>query len=141
MRIRLSQLRQIIAEEARRVARGDWSQEKWDAYNKEHDESSDSGAEEKAAARKPVPDQAVKYVVENYYDNTDGKGKWWKMKMEDAVEKLLTSFGYNTPGRKDVSFEDLDQVKAVLRKDKRYFTTGGVTSESMRRLRRLLRDY
>ena len=140
MRIRLSQLRQIIAEEARRVARGDWSQEKWDAYNRELDEPSDEDAAAKAAARKPVPDQVVKYVVENYYDNNDGS-KWQGMGMEAAVEKLLTLYGYKTPGKEHVDFTDLDQVKAVLLKDKRHRRTGGVTSESMRRLRRLLRDY
>jgi len=121
MKITLSQLKQIIKEEIQR--------------------SLNEVDEEQAAERKPVPDQAVKYVVDNYYDKTDGKGKWWKMSMEDAVEELLTSYGYKTPGKKHVDFTDLDQVKAVLRKDNRYKTTGGATSESTRSLRRLLRDY
>ena len=121
MKFKLSQLRQIIKEEIQR--------------------SLNEVDEEQAAERKPVPDQAVKYVVDNYYDKTDGKGKWWKMEMENAVEELLTSYGYKTPGKKHVDFTDLDQVKAVLRKDNRYKTTGGATSESSRSLRRLLRDY
>ena len=121
MKITLSQLKQIIKEEIQR--------------------SLNEVDEEQAAERKPVPDQAVKHVVDNYYDKTDGKGKWWKMSMEDAVEELLTSYGYKTPGKKHVDFTDLDQVKAVLRKDNRYKTTGGATSESTRSLRRLLRDY
>lgn len=121
MKIKLSQLRQIIKEEIQH--------------------SLDEVDEEQAAERKPVPDQAVKYVVNNYYDKTDGKGKWWKMPMEDAVEALLTSYGYKTPGKEHVDFTDLDQVKAVLRTDNRYKTTGGATSESTRSLRRLLRNY
>lgn len=140
MRIRLSQLRQIIAEEVRRrVARGDMLEEEW--RNKEEQYAAeDKAAEEKDAARKPVPDSTVQYVVDNYYDRTDGPSKWQKMKMEDAVEELLMSYNYKTPGKNHVDFTDLDQVKAVLRKDKRYKGIGGVT-ESMRRLQRLLRDY
>jgi len=150
MKITLSQLKSIIKEEVRRSL-NEVDKDKPNrpgrfgpgqtAADAEADSADDAKAAKAAVERKPVPDQAVKYVVDNYYDKTDGKGKWWKMSMDDAVEELLTSYGYKTPGKKHVDFTDLDQVKAVLRKDNRYKTTGGATSESTRSLHRLLRDY
>ena len=142
MKITLSQLKQIIKEEVRRSL----NEVDEDKPNRPSGFGAKADAEDaahakNAAERKPVPDRTVKYVVDNYYDKTDGKGKWWNMSMDDAVEELLTSHGYHSPGKKHVDFTDLDQVKAVLRKDNRYKTTGGATTESTRSLRRLLRDY
>ena len=127
MKIRLSQLRQIIAEEARRVARGDWSPEEWAAYNKEHDESSDKAdkaAKEKVAARKPVPDQAVKYVIDNFYDKTDGPKKWYgKPSMRAAVVELLADQGIFDP-----SYDAVTGILTKLYAHPNYKTTGGATS-------------
>lgn len=136
MRIRLSQLRQIIAEAVaahavdahavvlgqRRHAKGDWTEEQWVKYNKEYNAAKDKAAEVAHAARKPVPKNVVDHVILNYYDKVDGPEKWYPMLMQTAVEELLTKFGYKTPGKEHVDFEDLDYVKSVLRADPRFWT-------------------
>jgi len=141
MKLTITQLRRIIKEEVEEVANKKEQNRPGRFGPKQTEADAERDAAEDAKERKPVPDRAVKHVVDNYYDKTAGKGKWWQMSMDDAVEELLTSYGYKTPGENHVDYTDLDQVKDVLRKDNRYKTTGGATSESTRSLRRLLRDY
>lgn len=100
MRIRLSQLRQIIKEETRRAL-------------------NENEAEDQAP--REVPAAAVKHVLINYFENIDGPNKWRDTGlMEDAVQALLTNFGYKTPGKGWVDHEDLDYVKRIIRADPLY---------------------